>query len=720
MTVPTPAVPLPPVAVQWDGAEPYLTPPTRPELRLTPYRDTAAEVAGLIALNNHPEVGKWSHGRPYPFTEDSARTRLDNNLSKQAAAVAELQENPEAKIATTLFSVIRSDESDYIGDLMARPVDEATGRWAAAYAVHPDFHSRGIGTAAVATVLAWAKSMGAKSFEITIETANPASSRLAQKLGFTRDKLELIDWPEHHGGGQREVATWHHPGHARLATMVSSALSTPGVGPPAPPVHWDDAADEPYLELSVPGYRVTSNRDTPTEEDDLIEISNLPEVSRYAFVRPFPYDRGHARAWIDKSQVTTHDAVAALKADPGAEVDTSPFCAIRDAAGRLVGDVGIWSDSNETRPYARSLGYTLHPKLHRQGIGFAAVGAVIAWARAKLQGVKVLDAGIEEDNTASQALATKLGFTKVLTKTVSWPEDKGGGTREVGRQECTNDVGRSILRAGGDEPLSNGYMTAGVQWDDTTGEPYLDLPGHPGVRITPYHDTPAEEDALIEISNLPEVGRWSYGRPYPDYTRADARERLDELVAPQAATAAALRENPAAVVTTCPFAVVRDDTGAYLGEVYVWPDNEREGFLELSYSLFPRVQGRGLGAAAVRRIVEWAGPALGAHTVEAMVETVNAPSNALMAKLGFYKAEVRAVRWPEEKGGEERECAFWRRDFPAPQMHASIGYYESARQSWQAARRATSAARMRTPAASVADPTTSGGRIPAEILAWGN
>lgn len=45
-----------------------------------------------------------------------------------------------------------------------------------------------------------------------------------------------------------------------------------------------------------------------------------------------------------------------------------------------------------------------------------------------------------------------------------------------------------------------------------------------------------------------------------------------------------------------------------------------------------------------------------------MVETVNTPSNALMAKLGFYKAEVRLVRWPEEKGGEERECAFWRRD----------------------------------------------------------
>lgn len=67
-------------------------------------------------------------------------------------------------------------------------------------------------------------------------------------------------------------------------------------------------------------------------------------------------------------------------------------------------------------------------------------------------------------------------------------------------------VGRSF---GGDEPhvcATNFHhhtltalhaMAAGVQWDDTTGEPYLDLPGHAGVRITPYRDTRAEEDALV-------------------------------------------------------------------------------------------------------------------------------------------------------------------------------------------------------------------------------
>lgn len=63
---------------------------------------------------------------------------------------------------------------------------------------------------------------------------------------------------------------------------------------------------------------------------------------------------------------------------------------------------------------------------------------------------------------------------------------------------------------------------------------------------------------------------------------------------------------------------MRDEASAYLGEVYVWADTERKGVFELSYSLFPRAQGKGLGTAAVRRVVEWAGRGLGARMVEAV------------------------------------------------------------------------------------------------------
>lgn len=41
-----------------------------------------------------------------------------------------------------------------------------------------------------------------------VQTANPASSRLAEKLGFVVAEKLMIQWPEDKGGDWREVAIW--------------------------------------------------------------------------------------------------------------------------------------------------------------------------------------------------------------------------------------------------------------------------------------------------------------------------------------------------------------------------------------------------------------------------------------------------------------------------------------------------------------------------------
>ncbi|KAL1407228.1 hypothetical protein Q8F55_006645 [Vanrija albida] len=203
----TTAAPTRAPTVQWDGDEPYLAITSHPGLRLTPYRDTPADVAGLIALGSHPAVGRWSHNRPYPFDPAAARQRLDTNVPAQAGAIAALRADPGARVATTPFTVIRDAGGHYVGDLVVRPT-EPGGTWSAAYAVHPDFWGRGVGTAAVGAALDWARGVGAERFEITIQTDNKASSRLATKLGFTLARTEVVAWPAHNGGGEREVATW--------------------------------------------------------------------------------------------------------------------------------------------------------------------------------------------------------------------------------------------------------------------------------------------------------------------------------------------------------------------------------------------------------------------------------------------------------------------------------------------------------------------------------
>jgi len=140
---------------EWDGDEPYLIPSGRDDVIVTPYRNTPRDVKEIMELCNAPGVAKWSHGRPFPFTEESAQKRLAPMIPKQAETVALMRDGHAPKVNP--FSVIRERATGrYIGDL-ALLEDYHSGRWELAYALHPDFHSRGIATAVMRAILAWGK-----------------------------------------------------------------------------------------------------------------------------------------------------------------------------------------------------------------------------------------------------------------------------------------------------------------------------------------------------------------------------------------------------------------------------------------------------------------------------------------------------------------------------------------------------------------------------------
>jgi len=56
-------------------------------------------------------------------------------------------------------------------------------------------------------------------------------------------------------------------------------------------------------------------------------------------------------------------------------------------------------------------------------------------------------------------------------------------------------------------------MITSLQWDPIRDEPYLTLPSHPELRITPFRRE--DIDDIIEIHNDPVIAKWSYRRPYP-------------------------------------------------------------------------------------------------------------------------------------------------------------------------------------------------------------
>lgn len=85
----------------------------------------------------------------------------------------------------------------------------------------------------------------------------------------------------------------------------------------------------------------------------------------------------------------TQPALDLLRNDCDAILDLSPFTAIRDAdTGVLAGDIGMWVRDHDGG--VLEFGYSVHPTLHRRGIGTAAVATAIAFARCRLRDANMI------------------------------------------------------------------------------------------------------------------------------------------------------------------------------------------------------------------------------------------------------------------------------------------------------------------------------------------
>ncbi|KAL7423768.1 hypothetical protein Q5752_001352 [Cryptotrichosporon argae] len=262
-----------------------------------------------------------------------------------------------------------------------------------------------------------------------------------------------------------------------------------------PAVQWSDAGEPYFAHPTVAGITITPYRDSAQEARDMVELYDHEIVGRTAFLRPWPYKPSDARWWLDRVVPAQRAAVCALRerererAGAGTGTDagtgarlTSVFTCVRDAAGHMIGDVGLWEDTVEVglaeqadgavdagdelgdthaagenaapappdsdvdadadadadagaaqrKPYL--LAYHLRPDFHGCRIGRDAVRVVLEWATDNLR-PSVVVANVETTNAASQATVRALGFALARTAVWQWPADKGGGQREVGRWE---------------------------------------------------------------------------------------------------------------------------------------------------------------------------------------------------------------------------------------------------------------------------------------------
>ncbi|MBX3621341.1 MAG: GNAT family N-acetyltransferase [Rhizobacter sp.] len=128
---------------------------------------------------------------------------------------------------------------------------------------------------------------------------------------------------------------------------------------------------------------------------DLLAVNGDPEVTRFL---PYATWQGlpDASAWLERMNALTATGSA------------RQLVIVRQADGRVMGTVLLFKHDEGSRRL--ELGYALGRAHWRQGVAGEALRAVLSHAFTALQ-VRRVEAEVNPDNTASNALLTSLGFT---------------------------------------------------------------------------------------------------------------------------------------------------------------------------------------------------------------------------------------------------------------------------------------------------------------------
>jgi len=159
------------------------------------------------------------------------------------------------------------------------------------------------------------------------------------------------------------------------------------------------------------------------------------------------------------------------------------------------------------------------------------------------------------------------------------------------------------------------------------------------LRLRPWQ--PADEDAVFEICQDPEIQRWTRV-PVP-YTRADARDFVTHR-SPQDWEAG----------TAASFAVVDATSGALLASIVLFDIGE--GSAEVGYWCAPTARGQGVATDAVSAICRWGFETLALARIEWAAGVGNWESFAVAQKCGF-RFEGRSRQGLVQRG--ERQDGWW-------------------------------------------------------------
>lgn len=157
-----------------------------------------------------------------------------------------------------------------------------------------------------------------------------------------------------------------------------------------------------------------------------------------------------------------------------------------------------------------------------------------------------------------------------------------------------------------------------------------------------YYRSDDLEPTLAYYSD-PDVARYLLEEPW---TRTDAEQQITRRMGRHHVGA----PNQA-------LALVVELDGGVIGDVAMWPTDERLSAAELGWTFHPAAQGKGYATEAVRAVISLAFGHYGMHRVKAQLDARNTASARMCERLGMSKeAHLRQDWWSK---GEWTDTAIY-------------------------------------------------------------
>ncbi len=347
---------------------------TAGRLHLRPWR--SGDEPALLAACSDPEVVRWTEV-PHPHTIEDAQ-----------AYVSTLA--PEGWTSGTgpTWAVCDSTTGEVMANITIRQQSDPD-TWDVGFWALPGARGQGVVSEALAVVCRWGFAvLSAQRLEWRSQVGNAASRRVAEKAGFR------FEGTTRHGlvhRGER-VDCW-------VAALLPDEPQT-------------DTALFPAFDGCSDG-AVTLRRWRAEDVPFVARAGQDPVMARWIPV-PSPHTTTDAERWLARADAEWLDGVRA-------EV------AVTDASdGSLLGAVGLVLDQAGTA----EVGYWTAPEARGRGAAPRAAALHARWGFEAL-GLSRVQLLADVENTASQRVAAKAGFTREGVAKAARPEPRGTARRDM-------------------------------------------------------------------------------------------------------------------------------------------------------------------------------------------------------------------------------------------------------------------------------------------------